>query len=282
MKKTLYISDLDGTLLNDDEKINARSVQMINGLIDQGLHFTVATARSLESARQIIAPLHLEIPVIFHNGTFIYDPMQKEYIVSHFLPNVSAEQIIEKFESNGTPPFVHAINENGEAKIYYKGIFHRGQEEYVQNRLKKGDRRFVLVDDFSACHGKRLIAIVVIGDEHMLGPLFQNLKEHFDLAFHFSEDHYTKAHWLEVSHPEATKKSAVQFLKDHLKVDRLVCFGDNLNDLSMFEAADEGYAVANGKPEVREAATRVIGDHNEDGVADFLQSEFKMKAGRMI
>lgn len=35
--KTLYISDMDGTLLNDGEKVSRRSVEIINELIKNGM-----------------------------------------------------------------------------------------------------------------------------------------------------------------------------------------------------------------------------------------------------
>lgn len=277
--KTLYVTDLDGTLFTDDEKISLRSVRILNNLIDRGLLFTVATARSFVSAKKKIAELDLKIPAIFYNGTFIYDPVQSQYIVKHFLSGDSVEGILRINEKYDSEPLVHAINENGEAKIYYKGISNQAQKSYVENRLENGDRRFTLVDDFSVCKGKQIMAVVYIGDRAELSPLFQHFKKDFELTYHFSEDHYTKAYWLEVSHPYATKMRAVQFLKDYLEADRLICFGDNLNDLSMFEAADEAYAVANAIPEVKAAANGVIGGHNEDGVAEFLQKQVQEKAG---
>ena len=48
--KTLYVTDLDGTLLNTKERINPESIRIINGLVDRGMMFTYATARSLVSA----------------------------------------------------------------------------------------------------------------------------------------------------------------------------------------------------------------------------------------
>ena len=51
--KTLYISDLDGTLLNSQGKISNYSIEIINHLIEQGMIFTYATARSLVSATPV-------------------------------------------------------------------------------------------------------------------------------------------------------------------------------------------------------------------------------------
>ena len=51
--KTLYVSDLDGTLMRNDETLSENTVRIINGLVERGLDFTYATARSVESARPI-------------------------------------------------------------------------------------------------------------------------------------------------------------------------------------------------------------------------------------
>ena len=59
-------------------------------------------------------------------------------------------------------------------------------------------------------------------------------------------------------------------LKELLHCDRVVVFGDALNDLPMFKAADEAYAVANAAEELKQAATGIIGSNEEDGVADWL------------
>jgi len=56
MKKTVYISDLDGTLLTSDAEISAKSAEIINRLISKGMLFTVATARSVSSSKRILSP----------------------------------------------------------------------------------------------------------------------------------------------------------------------------------------------------------------------------------
>ena len=44
--KKLYITDLDGTLLNQNASISPYSEQVIKKIIKQGIHFTIATGRS--------------------------------------------------------------------------------------------------------------------------------------------------------------------------------------------------------------------------------------------
>lgn len=82
----LYVSDLDGTLLNNQQKLDDEAVNILNQLIEQGNHFTVATARSIESVREILKDVHLKLPIILINGVFVYDPIQSQNIQSKYLP----------------------------------------------------------------------------------------------------------------------------------------------------------------------------------------------------
>ena len=69
---------------------------------------------------------------------------------------------------------------------------------------------------------------------------------------------------------EASKSRAIAQLKKLLGCDKLVVFGDAINDLDMFQIADEAYAVENACPELKEAATAIIAANDEDGVARWL------------
>ena len=81
--------------------------------------------------------------------------------------------------------------------------------------------------------------------------------------------------WLDVHHSDATKGGAISSIKKLLGLERVICFGDSDNDLSMFEAADESYATANANDSIKSAATAVIGHHDEEGVARFLREPEK-------
>ncbi|NLO49116.1 MAG: HAD hydrolase family protein [Clostridiales bacterium] len=80
--KTLYVSDLDGTLLNSAGKLSDYSVNTINTLLDEGILFTVATARSITIALSAVGNLNLTLPIIVYNGGFIIDPKDGRIIRS--------------------------------------------------------------------------------------------------------------------------------------------------------------------------------------------------------
>ena len=75
---------------------------------------------------------------------------------------------------------------------------------------------------------------------------------------------------------KASKANAILQLKELLGCDRLVVFGDGVNDLDMFRVADEAYAVENAVPELKAAATAVIGANDEDGVARWLSRNWRV------
>ncbi len=64
--KTLFVSDLDGTLLNTKDKINPQSLEIINSLVEGGVLFTYATARSLVSAAKVTEGLDNTVSVSYH------------------------------------------------------------------------------------------------------------------------------------------------------------------------------------------------------------------------
>ena len=106
MPATLYISDLDGTLMKNDQTISAFTAEAINMLVKQGLHFSYATARSILTASKITENITAGIPVIVYNGSFIQDSKTREILYSRFFDKTSAELILRQLLSSGVYPIV--------------------------------------------------------------------------------------------------------------------------------------------------------------------------------
>ncbi len=275
----LYISDLDGTLLNSRQELSPSTIQIINRCLAAGLKFTIATARSLDSAGPIITPLNLQLPLILNNGVFVYDPVQKADIVANLLDERIGCLVLKKCEEHGVSPLLFTIDRQNQRRIFYRGIFHHGQEVYINERLAKNDRRLTRIEDLSGCLTPQLqiITIVLIGEADSLAPVHRELREYPGIGCHFTRDIYSGAYWLEIAHHNATKYWAAQYLKSYLGADLLICFGDNLNDLPLFQAADSCYAVENAHITLKENATGVIGTNDQNGVAEFIRAAFEEK-----
>ena len=75
----------------------------------------------------------------------------------------------------------------------------------------------------------------------------------------------------------ATKAHAARQLKERLQCDRMIVFGDAVNDLPLFQAADAGYAPANAAEEIKKQAAGILERNDEDGVARWLEAYLEEK-----
>lgn len=321
----LYISDLDGTLLNSSGVLSHNSIEILNSLIENGLNFTIATARSLDSAMPLIGELNLKLPMVLYNGVLVYDPIQKINIHENFIDKQHKKFIIEAFEQEGLEPIVFTLNQLNKPSAFYRTIinphmagctnnrlsqkdkrfnkvdgfsqldepdfkqvnsssdFHKTisnphMTNYINNRLSQKDKRFKKVEDFNQALFQNVITVISIGDKTTLLAVKNRVENALEIEIHFAEDVYNKeAYWLEFAAPNSSKKDGVSFLKKQLNAKRTICFGDNLNDIPMFEIADEKYATSNAKNELKAIATEVIGKNNDDAVARFLQNRSQIK-----
>ncbi|GGD55820.1 haloacid dehalogenase [Paenibacillus nasutitermitis] len=273
MANTLYVTDLDGTLLNEDQEISEETRVILSELIQQGMQVTFATARSMDSAARLVAGIAFRLPMIFFNGVFIYDPANRSLLQSNLLSAETSREMVSTFESSGLHPLVYTMDSEGRAHVYYKGIFNPSEERYITSRLETGDSRFRLVKHYEDALGESVITVIAVGTKQQLDPNHDILHRRDELICHYGPDIYAPGyHWLEIADSKANKREAVEFVKRSIRAERLVCFGDNLNDLPMFAAADEKYAVANAHERVKTAATGIILSNAEHGVARYLQS----------
>lgn len=264
--KTLYVSDLDGTLLRSDETISAYTGRTINALTGQGMLFSYATARSLVTARKVTAGLHAHIPVIVYNGAFVMDHLTGEILLSNYFEDTVGEVFADLFRSH-VYPIVYAYIDGVEKFSFIEEKCTPGMRLFLDSR--KGDVRTNPVATPEELTRGNCFYITCIDSPRVLEPLYEKYRHTFHCVY--QEDIYTRTQWLEIMPAAASKSNAVSQLKSYLHCDRLVVFGDGRNDLDLFDLADERYAVANAAPELKEKATAVLESNNEDGVAKWLE-----------
>lgn len=269
----LYISDLDGTLLNDNMALSDETIEILNTLIPQGLNFSFATARSMDSIEKIVKPLNLKLPFILYNGVAVYDPIEKIYLRKNLLEKNIVMEIIK--DVNLLNPFVFVLDESTGNKIFHKKFINKGQINFVNSPVNKGDKRFKLVKNYENLDYNEFLSIACIDTKENLLPYYEKYINNEFLEIHLTEDVYQKEYyWLEFSKKGSTKKDALLFLKDFLTANELVTFGDNLNDVSMFSIADEAYAVKNAHDDLKKIATKIIGRNTENAVAKKIKEDF--------
>ena len=112
----------------------------------------------------------------------------------------------------------------------------------------------------------------MIAPKNELQPLYERVKQIEGINCVFQQDKYRTEYWLELCPKNATKASAIQKVKQLCGCQRVIVFGDSANDISMFQMADEAYAVQNAIDELKEIATGIIESNNTDGVAKWLEA----------
>lgn len=269
--KTLFITDLDGTLLQSNARVSAKSCEIINGLIGQGISFSYATARGFATALRVTEGLHGNMPVITKNGGVIVRPDTGEILSKNIFKKEEAEDIYHILRKGELSPIVYSY-QNGEEKYSYNG---NGQCEGVRWFVSehRNDRRDNPVYGDDAILSGEIFYFACIDTGKMIEEVYREIRDRYRCIF--SKDTYNDWMWLEIMPECATKASAVMQLKEMLGYDYIVAFGDGINDIPMFELADECYAVENAVNELKEMATGVIKSNQSDGVADWLERNYE-------
>lgn len=268
--KTLYVSDLDGTLLQSNETMSSYTNEIINQFVEQGMLFSYATARSLITAHKVTKNFNTQIPVIVYNGAAIIDNVSNEVILSNFFDD-SINNVLDTLIKNHIYPIVYSYINDIEKFSYIEEKCTDGMRKFIMSR--QGDPRTNPVNHIEDLYQGNKFYISCIDDEEKLKPFYDMYKEQYHCIF--QKDVYTHDQWLEFLPKQASKATAIQQLKSLLNCDRLVVFGDGKNDIDMFEIADECYAVENAVDELKTIATDIIESNNNDGVAKWLIKNYK-------
>ena len=273
--RTLFVTDLDGTLLNRGSRISDFSRKTINGLVEKGLLFTYATARSLASASVVAEGLSTEIPIIAYNGAFIVEPSEGKILLSNFITEEQKGFLKDVFRKNHVSPLVYAYVNGVEKVTWRTALENDGIQRYLS--LRKGDKRFQPLSEEEAdkLYVGDSFYYTCIGEKEELQPVYEALKDSEDFNVLFHQELYRPEYWCEILPKKATKANAIAELKKLWGCEKVVSFGDAVNDIPMFEISDECYAVENAVEELKKLATGVIGSNEDDGVAKWLLDNWK-------
>lgn len=267
--KTLFVSDLDGTLLTARETVSEYSLGHLNALIDEcGLQFTYATARSRNSAAKACRGLRQNLPVILYNGAVIMRPDDGEVLYNSHFNGGQLAFLKEQFARFGVQPLVYSFKDARERVSWAEGKETEGMLRYLSRR--KGDSRLNPVTSGDDIRGDDIFYFNCIGRKEDLEGLARTVSESLDMKCIFEQETYQTDYWCEIMPAGTSKGEGALRVKELLGADRLVAFGDALNDRELFLAADESYAVKNADEMLKAVATGVIGYSEEDAVVKFL------------
>ncbi len=269
--RRLFVSDLDGTLLNGQAKFSDYTLSTIKKGIENGLCFTISTARTPATALHILEPLQLQLPIMMMNGVLVYDMNTGEYIKKEVLSDSVVMVLLGLIKIKGLNCFLYGQTDN-EFHAYYDSVDSKSLNYFRNERIMKYNAKFTEVEDLTIVCDKNIVYCVLREPKEKLAGLYRELSVVKGVKADFYPDVYDEEYYmLEIYSERASKKAAVDFLRQYGHYDSIIGFGDNLNDKGLYDACDYFYAVANAHPEIQNMAHSIIPSNEEDGVARYIE-----------
>ena len=250
--KTLYISDLDGTLLASDGHISDRSRNILNKVIKDGAKVSIATSRNLFAFDQRVAGVDFSIPVILN----------------------TVLQLKKILDENEIASFIYGLVDE-ELYLLYEGLFDEADQAYIK---KRGPMYHTFKKDLASLSEMsdscKVIFFVGYGSYEKTKRILDLSASVDGIKATITKDIYTGNYFIEICEESVSKASAILKLKEMYDIDEIVAFGDNVNDVEMLELSDRCYVPENGLPQIREMADMVIEKNDLDSVARFIVEDY--------
>lgn len=277
MNKTLYISDLDGTLLDNESRVSRRSAEIISELSHRGALISVATARTPATVVPLLSETFTTPPFIVMTGAALWSRGNDCFIPP--VATLAADDFLLSYvilEELGIRPFTYFVNSDGRTlDVYHATAMNSAERDFYEPRKNLTLKRFRLGEEIPASKIDNCALLFATGNRREIEEAAEAIRHRSECSVSVYGDIFNPDQGLvEIFAPGVSKANAVAELKKRAGADRLVVFGDNLNDLSMMEIADVSVAVENGVEEVRRRADIVIGSNSEDAVARFIEFDF--------
>lgn len=272
---TLYVSDMDGTLLNNGSYVSDLSAHIISELTAEGALITVATARTPATVVPLMEMCDTALPYIVMTGAATFSRETMSYGNLHTMTAEDAANALALFSRSGLRPFVYTFDDNGLLTVWHESEMDRVERDFYEARSH------LKLKHFTFEHRDETADVALMFGT---GPteLAREAAERFKADGRFSVSCYPDIFnrgisLIEVFSAGVSKASAILEMARRHGCGRIVAFGDNKNDLPMFEVADVAVAVSNANPSVLERADVVIGPNYDDSVARFMADDFNSR-----
>ncbi|MDR1820932.1 MAG: HAD family hydrolase [Oscillospiraceae bacterium] len=277
MSKTLYLSDLDGTLLDGRSELSPRTLATLRRLINDGLHFSIATGRTAFSTEIVLRGLNLRLPAIQQNGVYLYDFAEKTLLNVQYIQEPALTRVFDFTRDSGILPLVYTVRDNVQT-THYERVTSANMQAFLDLREKKYKQRIPRVDRLESLSGDGVIYLCFIDTKERLAPLAAAARELPGICAMYSRDVSLPGDvWLlELFSNTASKAAGARYLREYGGFDRIVAFGDGINDLPLFAECEVGIAVSNASDEIKSAAAEVIGANTEDAVVRWLEENAEL------
>lgn len=268
MEKYLIISDIDGTLAYDHQHVSAKTVAVLQQLLDAGHEFYAATGRMYNLAKVIADQVDDRAEIIASNGA-VYD-FNGDRV--HHLMGAHALTLTEQAAAAQNLPAVYFTDDT----VYYTKTPSQSVIDMMMSFASAAANIAVkqvhTVENLLG-HVEEITNGIIFSphDPESLARTMMTLAA--SNAMHLSASDATN---IELIPKHVDKSTAIAELqaKTGIPASRTIVFGDGLNDLGMLKAAGISVAMGNAVPDVAKAARFQTLSNTEDGIAHFLENYF--------
>ncbi len=281
--RTLYVTDLDGTLLDPSSRVPDESREILNSLIDRGAMITVATARTPATVELLLDGLHAattpegrDIPAIVMTGAAYWNRWLRRYDYITLMSDHDSRIIRDAFRAAGINPFNYTLGANEVLEVFHAAQLSDREDAFYRERCNLPLKRFHIGQE--AGKDAATVLYFAIGTPEKADILCRMVNDRTRCSAAWYRDIFNpEVAFMDIYAGSCSKANAVKDVARELGCDRIVVFGDNLNDLPMMRVADVAVAVENALPEVRDMASTVIGSNASDSVARFILDDFNAR-----
>jgi Cof subfamily protein (haloacid dehalogenase superfamily) len=263
--------DLDGTILGPGAVLSGRTRKTINACREKGLQLIIATGRAIEAAEGFRVSLGAEGPMVYFNGAIVADMPGARILNSTLLDFEVVDFCIDLARNMGAyyQVFFPGSNENPRQRLMAEkeGAEREMYFNHTGIRAEIGDLKKAAAG-FPGC-----IKSMFVAEPEVQDALRPRIEERFGNTIYIAR---TLTNFLEIMDRRVSKGQGLRFVLEcrGLKPDEVMAFGDEENDIPMFEAVRFSAAPASAKDTVKTKADLVIGPNTEDGPAAFLEEFF--------
>lgn len=247
----VIITDLDGTLLDNNKNVSKENLDAINYFTENGGNFSVATGRVIESVEGYLKSIKVNLPIIVYNGGVIYDYNNKKILREKFVDNeqkLITARIQEDYKNIGIEIYANR-------KLYV--LKDSGHSYRFATQML--DIIYDIEEDVFLMDWNK---VLIVGKSDVIDYIEKTFEDKYKIKGTRSGSTSYEILPINESKGKALNKIIEMY---NLNSSKVICVGDNMNDLELLQEATFSFCPENGSEELKKY-TEFIAPSNEEHV----------------